>query len=95
MQRGLENQKKMLKHIPVLLISGEDDPVGERGKGVYRTLSGLSRAGLEDITVKIYPGMRHHVFLETDRNDIFHYIHLWLKAHCRIETSRTFNKETL
>lgn len=78
----LENQKKMDKSNPILLISGEDDPVGERGKGVYRTLQSLSKAGVKDVTIKIYPDMRHDIFLETKRYDIFHYIHLWIEAHC-------------
>lgn len=49
--------------LPILLISGEDDPVGDRGKGVqaiYRRLV----VGHENVTLKLFPGARHDLLHE-------------------------------
>lgn len=77
----LKNQKKMEKDIPVLLISGADDPVGDLGKGVERTRASLSKAGVRDITKKLYPGLRHDIFREDNRQEVFHDIFDWSEEH--------------
>lgn len=73
----LKNQKKMDKEVPVLLISGEDDPVGDMGKGVERTRASLAKAGVRDVTKKIYPGRRHDIFREDNRQEVFRDICGW------------------
>ncbi len=37
------------KDIPILLLSGRDDPVGNSGKGVERVRCAMSKAGLKAV----------------------------------------------
>ncbi|MBE6938670.1 MAG: alpha/beta hydrolase [Ruminococcaceae bacterium] len=50
--------------LPVLLISGEDDPVGNGGKGVRTIYGRMKKAGLRNVTVKLFPGARHDLLHE-------------------------------
>ena len=47
------------KELPVLLISGQDDPVGDCGKGVQAVKKMLDAAGMKDVTMRLLPGARH------------------------------------
>lgn len=79
---NLSNQKRMDKEIPILLISGEEDPVGDSGKGVRRTLHSFQKAGVKDVSMKLYPGLRHDLFLENEKQDVFEEIYHWMEGRC-------------
>lgn len=64
--------------LPVLILSGERDPVGDRGKGVrkvYREFCGL---GLTDVTMKLYPQARHELLNELNREEVYEDIADWI-----------------
>ncbi|MCQ2354527.1 MAG: alpha/beta hydrolase [Clostridia bacterium] len=67
--------------LPMLLISGAEDPVGSYGKGVGQVAGLIAGAGAKDLTVKLFPGDRHEVLNETDREDVYEYIDGWLRDH--------------
>ncbi len=50
--------------LPVLLISGQDDPVGNGGKGVQALYQRMKKAGMENVTLKLFPGARHDLLHE-------------------------------
>lgn len=52
------------KDMPVLLISGQDDPVGDSGKGVQRVEAAMRKAGLTNVRMKLFPGARHDLLHE-------------------------------
>ena len=52
------------RELPVLLLSGEDDPVGDGGNGVRRVENAMRGAGMKNVTVKLFPGARHDIFHE-------------------------------
>ena len=52
------------KDMPVLLISGQDDPVGDSGKGVQRVEAAMLKAGLKNVQMKLFPGARHDLLHE-------------------------------
>ncbi len=52
------------RHMPVLLLSGLDDPVGDFGKGILRISSRLKQLGMQDVTVQLLPQARHDVLHE-------------------------------
>ena len=54
----------------MLLISGAMDPVGNYGKGIRMIEKQLLRAGVSDLTVWIYPGARHELLNETNRDEV-------------------------
>lgn len=64
--------------LPILLISGADDPVGDYGKGVGQVAALLTGAGNSKLTVKLIAGDRHEVLNETDRDDVYAFISGWL-----------------
>lgn len=68
------------KNLPVLLIAGEDDPVGAYGKGVTKVCENLKNAGHSDVTLKLYPADRHEILNETDRDDVMNYLVSWFNS---------------
>ncbi len=50
--------------LPVLLISGQDDPVGNGGKGVRAIYQRMKKNGMEHVTLKLFPGARHDLLHE-------------------------------
>ena len=66
----------------MLLISGDRDPVGDMGKGVRRTADAFRKAGLSDVTLKLYPGLRHELLNEGPmRQTVYEDIWHWLEPH--------------
>ena len=72
--------EKIPKGLPILLVSGADDPVGEMGKGVRRAEEGLEKAGLHP-EMKLYEGGRHEILNETNRQEVYADIWNWLDSH--------------
>ena len=68
------------KKIPVFFVSGEEDPVGDYGEGVIGAKNDLVRAGLENVSMKLYPGDRHEILNETDREVVYQDIYEWLDS---------------
>ena len=76
------NLKKMDPSMPVLFISGEDDPVGAMGKGVKRSCAAFQKAGMQDVTIKLYAGLRHEILNEKPmQQTAYADIHDWLSRY--------------
>ena len=75
-----KNLQRMNKNLPVLFFAGDMDPVGECGKGVIRAYAGFLKAGMEDVTLKLYPGGRHEMLNEINRDQVRQDILWWLNA---------------
>lgn len=77
-----ENLKKMDKAMPVLFIAGQDDPVGAMGKGVKRSYEAFQKVGMQDVTIKLYPGLRHEILNEKAmQQTVYADIHDWLSRY--------------
>ena len=79
----LQNPKNFTsipKEIPVFFVSGEEDPVGDYGEGVICAKNALVKAGLENVSMKLYPGDRHEILNETDREVVYQDIYEWLDS---------------
>lgn len=61
---GKQACDKWNKDMPVLLISGQDDPVGDGGKGVLTVKKQLDAAGMKHVSLHLLPGARHIVLCE-------------------------------
>ena len=70
---------QMPKDLPLLFLAGDADPVGERGKGVERAVQSLRDAGVQNMEVKFYPGARHELLVETNRQEVFADIAGWIE----------------
>ena len=64
--------------LPILVVSGSEDPVGGYGKGVMKVVSMLSGAGARRLTAKLFPKDRHELLNETDREKVYEYIDGWI-----------------
>ena len=73
-----ENLAKMNKALPVLFVAGGDDPVGAYGEGGRRAADAFTRAGITDVTVKLYPMDRHEILNELNRDEVFSNIVDWM-----------------
>ena len=62
--------EKVNKEMPMLIISGEDDPVGNYGNGVRKVYASYSKAGIKDVRLKLYPGLRHEILNEESRAEV-------------------------
>ena len=50
--------------LPILLISGQDDPVGDAGKGVQAIYNRMKKTGMENVTMKLFQNARHDLLHE-------------------------------
>lgn len=76
-----ENLGAMRKDLPVFFVSGGDDPVGNYGKGVLQSAEAFRKAGMTDVTVRIYPLCRHELLNEINRRDVYADITQWLERY--------------
>lgn len=68
-------------HLPILLVSGQHDPIGDFTKGIRDTERQLKEAGFKDISTLIYAEKRHEILQEDNRGEVFADIGQWLLAH--------------
>lgn len=67
--------------LPLLIASGTDDPLAGGGQLVELLGQRYRDAGLTDVTVRTYPGARHEIFNETNRDEVTADVVAWLVAH--------------
>lgn len=66
------------KSFPFLFVSGQDDPIGDFGKGVIHTVNNLKADGFQNVEVKIHPEMRHEILNEKIREEVLDEIYHWI-----------------
>ena len=72
--------KRPRRDLPILVISGLDDPVGGYGKGVSKYFSMLQRYGFVNSSCIIYDECRHELLNELNRKEVMNDILNWLEA---------------
>lgn len=75
-----KNLTAMNKDIPVYFMSGDMDPVGECGKGVQKAYNNFLEAGMKDVSIKLYPGGRHEMLNEINKDEVYADILAWLNS---------------
>ena len=70
---------KVPPSIPVCFVSGSLDVVGENGKGVNKAAEMFRRAGIKQIDVKIFEGMRHEILNEQKKELVYASIVNWIE----------------
>lgn len=75
-----DNINKMEKDLPIFFVSGDKDPVGNMGKGVREAYDKFVRAGIADVSIKLYENDRHEILNETDRDVVFEDLYQWMKS---------------
>lgn len=82
--QGLYKEEKFAEipeTLPILIIAGANDPVGAYGKNVVRLKDRYRQIGINDIEMKLYPGARHEVLNETNRQEVYGDLLAWISKH--------------
>lgn len=79
----IKNISKINPLVPILIISGSDDPVGYQGKGVKRLYQVLKRV-IRNVDLKLYQNARHEILNELNKQEVYNDIVNWLTV---IETA--------
>ena len=77
-----DNMNKMDKSLPVFFIAGDQDPVGDMGKGVERAFACFKKAGMKDVSIKLYHGLRHEILNEKTCQYVYRDVLSWLEERC-------------
>ncbi len=64
--------------IPILLLSGDQDPVSNMGKGIKSLEKILKKNGVTDVTTHLYEGGRHEMLNEINRDEVFDNLLQWM-----------------
>lgn len=87
LMKDLADQKdfdKIPRNLPVLMLSGMEDPVGGFTKGVLEVYNVFTAMGMEDVDIRFYLDDRHELLNELDRALVFDDIRDWLELHMEV-----------
>lgn len=74
-----ENIARIPKQLPILLIAGEEDPVGDYGAGVLQVYMDYRHARIRDVRMRLYPEARHEILNEINRDVVYKDVLRWLE----------------
>ena len=78
-----DNLARMDRATPVYFLSGDRDPVGSNGRGVRKVYGYFQRHGTRDLKLKLYPGGRHEMLNEINRDEVYADVLAWLEGHIK------------
>lgn len=67
----VKNWRCTKPNMPVLFVSGADDPCMRSVRHFAKSVKDMRSAGYRDVKGKLYPGMRHEILNETDRLKVY------------------------
>ncbi len=67
-------------HLPILMFSGDKDPVGEMGEGVRKVAKNYEKNGNKELTFNLYEGGRHEMLNEKNSKEVEEDIITWLNT---------------
>lgn len=70
---------RIRKDLPLLLIAGSEDPVGNYGKGIYKVANSYLHAGIENVTVYLFENMRHEILNEKNKQQVYDVVSRWIE----------------
>lgn len=73
------NNRDIRKDLPLLFLSGDADPVGNHGKGVFHAAKIYANLGLENIAVSLFSEARHELHNETNKDEVIELLDQWLR----------------
>lgn len=76
-----DNLSNIPLELPVYLLSGDMDPVGEYGEGVRRVEATLRDLGMENVLLKIYEGRRHELLNDMGKEEVMKDIVEWINEN--------------
>ena len=76
-----KNIRKIPSDLPIFILSGGDDPVGNFGQGPEKLRDIYQEEGLTNVRMKLYPGDRHEILNELDHEKVDQDIRAFLEKH--------------
>lgn len=73
------NVNTMNVNTPILFTAGDQDPVGDMGNGVKKAYASFQKAGVRDVSLKLYPGLRHEILNESRREEVYDDLWKWIE----------------
>lgn len=70
------------RDFPFLFVSGAEDPIGNFGKGVTKTVKNMQEDGFSNLQLFLYPKMRHEILNEDIKHQVFDDIRNWMDKCC-------------
>lgn len=74
-----KNIERIPKDLPLLLVAGADDPVGNFGKSVRNVSEIYKNCGIKDVELKLYETDRHEILNELDRETVYEDLLNWME----------------
>lgn len=78
---GQEKRGKIPQNLPLFFVAGDDDPVGNHGKGVEAVYRRYVKKGAMNAKIKLYEGDRHEILNELDREIVYQDIYHWIERN--------------
>ncbi|WP_423187220.1 alpha/beta fold hydrolase [Alishewanella sp. d11] len=76
--------KQVPADLPLFFIAGEQDPVGNYGKGVKQLARKFTALHKGPIQLRLYPEGRHEILNEVFKQEVYLDIITWLSVHCQV-----------
>ena len=73
--------KSLPAELPILLISGTDDPVGDYGKGVRKVYKLLLNSGCANTDIKLLKGARHEILNDVKKDRVYKILLKWIEQN--------------
>lgn len=72
--------KQIPPTLPIMMVAGKEDPVGNYGKSVTKVYNRYRKAGIQNISLKLYENDRHELINELDKAQIYQDIYTWVNT---------------
>lgn len=76
-----KNFKGLSKDMPILIASGNLDPVGDYGKAPVKVYKEFCELGIKDVELKLYKDCRHELTTSHIKEDVFNDLYNWCVKH--------------
>jgi alpha-beta hydrolase superfamily lysophospholipase len=89
-----ESLSTIKRDLPIYVISGSADPVGDMGNSPTALVNVYRSMGIRDLEFVLYPDARHELLNETNRQEVTDNLLTWLEKHCE-QPASLFPQETV
>ena len=80
----VKRYRKVKKDLPIILLSGKDDPVPGGMEGLTDSIETLQKAGYGDVSCRIYEHMRHEILNSLSKYIVWQEIRDWMDSHLEV-----------
>lgn len=75
----IDRLRVISKKLPILIMSGDMDPVGKYGESVKELYNLYENLNIEDLNIQLFKDSRHELLNEINKKEVYKYILDWLE----------------